>query len=250
MPGAEREGALGRIASGEIDIVIGTHALLTTGVRFASLALAITDEQHRFGVQHRAGLREKGAGGGEEGSSPTPHVLVMTATPIPRTMALTAFGDLDISTITGLPPGRTKIATRLVGPEKAGEVYAYVRERLDAGDQAYIVVPTIEAKQGEPGPDEAEIMSVRALQEALEAPGAPLAGVRIAAMHGRLSRRHDHGAGRDDHHRGGGRCAQRDGHGRGERRPIRAGPAAPVARAHRARREEIRVHPDRRSEDR
>jgi ATP-dependent DNA helicase RecG len=188
MTGAEREAALGRIASGKTGIVIGTHAILTGGVRFASLALAITDEQHRFGVQQRAGLREKGGAVEKEDRELTPHVLVMTATPIPRTLALTAFGDLDISTIAGMPPGRVPVATRLVGPEKAGEVYAYVRERLDAGDQAYIVVPAIAApRAGGAGGDD-EIMNVAALQAALEVEGGPLAGVRIAPMHGKLSR--------------------------------------------------------------
>ena len=112
----------------------------------------------------------------------TPHVLVMTATPIPRTMAISLFGDLDISTLSGLPPGRQPVATRVVGPEKRPEVYAWVRQRLDAGDQAFFVVPAIERG------DEAEEESadVRSLVERLES--EELSGKRIAAIHGRLKR--------------------------------------------------------------
>jgi ATP-dependent DNA helicase RecG len=111
---AAREQLLHELEAGEIDILIGTHALLTKGVNFKSLAVAVIDEQHRFGVHQRATLRSKSA-------DPTtaPHTLVMTATPIPRTLSLTIFGDLDISTIRHLPPGRKPIVTKCVAPEKA-----------------------------------------------------------------------------------------------------------------------------------
>ncbi len=177
LPSAERKAILARVESGEVDIVIGTHALLTETVKFHSLAVAIVDEQHRFGVHQRAELRTKG--GHEE--TLTPHVLVMTATPIPRTLALTLFGDLDVSTIRELPPGRTPIKTRLVPPERAGEVYAFVRQRIDAGDQAYIVVPAIDTGEGE------GLSDVRTLQSRLEQ--NELKDVRVAAMHGRLARK-------------------------------------------------------------
>ncbi|MCL4741324.1 MAG: ATP-dependent DNA helicase RecG [Phycisphaerales bacterium] len=174
MPRAERERTLARIAAGEVDLVVGTHALLTEAVRFRSLALAVIDEQHRFGVHQRATLREKGADG-----DTTPHVLVMTATPIPRTLAITLFGDLDVSTIRGLPPGRRPVTTRVVAPDKRREVYEFVRRRIEGGGQAYVVVPTI---GDEPG--EGEIADVRGVLRELEA--GPLAGLRLAALHGRL----------------------------------------------------------------
>jgi ATP-dependent DNA helicase RecG len=179
---AEREGILAAVASGKVDILVGTHALLTEAVQFANLAVVVIDEQHRFGVHQRATLRSK-AGKGEV----TPHVLVMTATPIPRTIAISLFGDLDISTIAGLPPGRQPIATRVVGPEKREEVYAYIRQRLDKGEQAYIVVPTIEAGVVEvEGDAPASPGDVRTLLKSLEE--GELAGKRLAALHGRLKR--------------------------------------------------------------
>jgi ATP-dependent DNA helicase RecG len=177
-PQAERESILGRVKLGEVDILVGTHALLTESVQFASLAVAIIDEQHRFGVHQRAMLRSKAAD-----DRMTPHVLVMTATPIPRTLAISLFGDLDISTISGLPPGRQPIATRVVGPEKRPEVYAWVRQRLDSGDQAYFVVPAIERTDADEDADGAD---VRSLMKRLEE--GELAGKRIAALHGRLKR--------------------------------------------------------------
>jgi ATP-dependent DNA helicase RecG len=179
-PRDERESILGRCAVGEVDILIGTHALLTEGVRFRDLAVAIIDEQHRFGVHQRALLRSKGSG---EVRPVTPHVLVMTATPIPRTLAISLFGDLDISTIAGLPPGRQPVATRVVGPEKRPEVYAWVRQRVEGGDQAYFVVPAID-RAGDAIDDEGA--DVRSLLKRLEE--GELAGRRIAALHGRLKR--------------------------------------------------------------
>jgi ATP-dependent DNA helicase RecG len=183
-PGSERSGILERVASGEVDILVGTHSLITETVKFSSLAVVVIDEQHRFGVHQRAALRSKGTGA--EGGNVTPHVLVMTATPIPRTIAVSLFGDLDISTIAGLPPGRQPIVTRVVGPEKREEVYAYIRQRLDKGEQAYIVVPTIEAGVVETGEEESGPGDVRTLLKALEE--GELAGKRLAALHGRLKR--------------------------------------------------------------
>jgi len=123
---------------------------------------------------------------GESDKPLSPHVLVMTATPIPRTLALTLFGDLDISTIKELPPGRTPIVTRVVGPMQSGEVYEWVRTRLEAGDQAYVVVPAIDSgasSAGEGG--DADLNDLRTVQARLEA--HELAGKRVAALHGRLS---------------------------------------------------------------
>ncbi|HET9087279.1 MAG TPA: ATP-dependent DNA helicase RecG [Acidobacteriaceae bacterium] len=127
----------GRIARGEADLVIGTHALIEEKVEFANLGLVIVDEQHRFGVMQRFRLMKKP-------NAAEPHVLVMTATPIPRTLALTLYGDLDVSVLDELPPGRTPIVTRRVPDERAEEVWGFVRKQVTAGHQAYIVYPTIE----------------------------------------------------------------------------------------------------------
>ncbi len=180
-PAPDRRSILARLESGEIDILIGTHALLTESVRFANLAVAIIDEQHRFGVHQRAHLRAHSTAI-EEGpdDAVTPHVLVMTATPIPRTLGMTLFGDLDVSTITALPPGRTPIRTRVVGPEKRPDVYTWLNGKLEEGDQAYVVVPAIE-DSGDEGPT-----NLRRLLKQLE--NGPLMGRRIAALHGKLKR--------------------------------------------------------------
>lgn len=171
----ERASAHARIAEGRADIIVGTHALLTERVRFASLALAVIDEQHRFGVHQRASIRAKGTG------DVVPHLLVMTATPIPRTLAMTLLGDLDLSTIRSLPAGRTPIATRLASAPKRDEVYAFVRERLDEGDQAFVVVPTIDTgvSSGDSG-----LRDLRAVHKELEE--GELEGKRLAVVHGRL----------------------------------------------------------------
>jgi len=151
-------------------------------VRFRSLAVAVIDEQHRFGVHQRAALREKSD---EPGSAP--HVLVMTATPIPRTLSLTIFGDLDVSTIKGLPPGRITVTTRVVGADKRDEVYTYLRERIERGEQAYVVVPAIDTGESDPvAPSGKGLTDLRSTMRRLEE--GPLAGKRLAALHGRLKR--------------------------------------------------------------
>jgi len=142
LKGSQRAAVEERLAAGAIDLVIGTHALISESSRFKSLALAVVDEQHRFGVAQRAALRAK-----SDEPDLAPHMLVMTATPIPRTMSLTVFGDLDISTIHGLPPGRMPIETRIVNEERADEVYAYIAKRLGEGEQAYIVLPVIDESE-------------------------------------------------------------------------------------------------------
>jgi ATP-dependent DNA helicase RecG len=202
MSRADREAALARIAAerggegsggGGADLVIGTHALLTGDVKFRSLAVVVIDEQHRFGVHQRAVLKGKTAAApGADARTLVPHTLVMTATPIPRTLALTLLGDLDVSTIDELPPGRSPIATRVVTAEKSADVYKFVRQRLDTGDQAYIVVPAIDtgASATGAGGDE-DLADLRSVMMRLEA--HELAGKRLAAMHGRLApRTRDH----------------------------------------------------------
>lgn len=135
----EREKLLPAIASGEIQIIIGTHALIEETVVFASLGLAIIDEQHRFGVEQRARLWKK--------NPQTPHVLVMTATPIPRTLAMTLYGDLDVSVIDELPPGRKPIRTLHRYDNKKAELYAFLREEIRRGRQVYVVYPLIEGSE-------------------------------------------------------------------------------------------------------
>jgi len=180
---ADRESILSRAAKGDIDILVGTHALLTESVRVKSLAVAVIDEQHRFGVHQRATLRENASD-----ETTTPHVIVMTATPIPRTLAITLFGDLDISSIRGLPPGRRPITTRVVSSEDRGEVYDDIAARIAEGEQAYIVVPAIDPSEGAQvgvgptGPARDLRTVMREVQEKW------LAGKRIAALHGQLSR--------------------------------------------------------------
>ncbi len=132
---AKRRETLTRIANGELDIVVGTHALIQKDVRFDRLGLVVVDEQHRFGVRQRATIRSKG---------PAPHYLVMTATPIPRTLAMTVFGDLDVTTIDELPPGRSKVTTRIAGPHEHPSTWQFVLSRLARGEQAFVVYPLID----------------------------------------------------------------------------------------------------------
>lgn len=134
LTAARRRQVRERLASGDVDIVVGTQALVQEGVEFRNLALAVVDEQHRFGVLQRGGLRQKGY---------NPHVLVMTATPIPRSLALTVYGDLDLSTISELPPGRQPIETMVFEPEDTNLAYRKVREEVEKGRQAYVICPLI-----------------------------------------------------------------------------------------------------------
>ena len=192
-----RRKALLEAASGSAGIVIGTHALLEDRVQFADLGLVVIDEQHRFGVEQRDALRDK-AGDGR------PHVLVMTATPIPRTVAMTVFGDLDVSTLTELPVGRSPISTHVVPvaqrPHYLTRTWERIREEVAAGRQAYVVCPRI---GGEPAADTDEVTGqapdtdegpgetptrqpLAVLDLAAELAAGPLAGLRLAILHGRL----------------------------------------------------------------
>lgn len=135
-----KRSARGRIARGEADLVIGTHALIEEKVEFDNLGMVIVDEQHRFGVMQRFRLMKKL-------NAAEPHVLIMTATPIPRTLALTLYGDLDVSVLDELPPGRTPIVTRRISDERSEEVWAFVRKQVASGHQAYIVYPVIEGSK-------------------------------------------------------------------------------------------------------
>src|SRR5215472_8205847 len=161
------------IAQGHAQLVIGTHALIQETVEFDKLGLVIVDEQHRFGVMQRFKLMKK-PGEAE------PDVLVMTATPIPRTLALTLYGDLDTSVLDELPPGRTPIKTRRVGDERADEVWEFVRKQVKAGRQAYVVYPVIEE-----GALEGELKAAVKMYEQLQR--RELAGLRVGLLHGRMS---------------------------------------------------------------
>jgi ATP-dependent DNA helicase RecG len=170
----ERKRLAGDLHAGAVDVLIGTHALIQEGVEFRSLGLVVVDEQHRFGVEQRAALREKSAG------DEVPDVLVMTATPIPRTAAMTVYGDLDVSVLDELPPGRTPIDTEWARtePDEAA-VWQLVRDEVAAGRQAYVVCPLIE---------ESETLEVRSAEQTYEELSAgELAGVRVALLHGRMS---------------------------------------------------------------
>ena len=158
------------LAAGEIDIVVGTQALIQEHVEIPRLGLAVVDEQHRFGVMQRAALRDKGINA---------HLLVMTATPIPRTLALTLYGDLDVSAIDEMPPGRKPVRTRFVPPEHRDNAYQFVRNHVDAGRQAFIICPLVE---------ESEKLEVRAAVEEYDRLRSleTLQGVRIDLLHGRM----------------------------------------------------------------
>ena len=130
---------------GNIDLIIGTHSLFSQGVQYKNLRLAVIDEQHRFGVLQRSAIIQKGAESNEEKRSP--HLLMMSATPIPRTLALSIFGDLDISTIKTMPPGRKPIITYVAGEDKAERVYNFIGQEILQGRQAYFVYPLIEENE-------------------------------------------------------------------------------------------------------
>jgi ATP-dependent DNA helicase RecG len=203
-----RRSALSDVFTGDAGILIGTHALLEDQVQFADLGLVVIDEQHRFGVEQRDALREKAAGS-------RPHVLVMTATPIPRTVAMTVFGDLEVSTLSELPAGRSPIATHVVPaverPHYLDRAWQRVREEAGAGRQAYVVCPrigdadddgdgdgadTLELGLGADGGDpatgggaegqEARRPPLAVLEVAPELAEGPLSGLRVGIMHGRL----------------------------------------------------------------
>ena len=171
LPARTRRSALAAIAAGEIRVVVGTHALFQEGIEFANLALVIVDEQHRFGVQQRLRLSEKGQRGGR-----LPHQLIMTATPIPRTLAMTAYADLDISVIDERPPGRTAVQTVVVPEQRRAEVVARIVEACRAGRQAYWVCPLI---------DVSEELRAQAAEDTAARLAAALPGVKVGLVHGR-----------------------------------------------------------------
>ena len=166
----QREGALAEIAAGQIDLVIGTHAVVQKDVQFAKLGLVVIDEQHKFGVRQRAALRQ-----GKE----SPHYLVMTATPIPRTISMTLFGDLDVTSLREMPPGRQEVRTYIVEPNDQGRWWNFVRDKLRAGRQAFVVAPLV---------DESQNVAAASVAEAFERlTNGELAAFRVGIIHGRMT---------------------------------------------------------------
>ena len=181
VKGREKKALLSALEAGEIDLVVGTHALFSQGVEYKDLGLVIADEQHRFGVAQRSALAEKG------GAVP-PHILVMSATPIPRTLALIIYGDLDVSVIDELPPGRFPVTTLLVGEDKRARMYGFVRKQVGEGRQVYIVCPAVEENGGgwEDGPG-MDLKAVTAYAAQLREQVFP--ELRVGFVHGRLKAR-------------------------------------------------------------
>src|SRR6185369_6681764 len=174
LTAAERAELLAKIAAGEIDIVVGTHAVThavaKSGVEFKKLGLVVIDEQHKFGVRQRAALKKAGV---------DPHYLVMTATPIPRTVGMTLFGDLDVSTLREPPPGRQTVHSYLATDEQRMRWWHFFRQKLDEGRQAYIIAPLVE---------EAEAIEAANVQATFETLGrGELQGYRLGLIHGRLT---------------------------------------------------------------
>ncbi len=169
QPRAKRAEILDKLAAGKIDIIVGTHALISEDVRFARLSLVIVDEQHKFGVRQRTSIRSKGF---------APHYLVMTATPIPRTLSLTLFGDLDVSIIDSLPPGRGKTTTRLIAEGDLDGEMDFIRAKLSAGQQAYFIYPLVSASDS---------LDLTAATEAYEhLSQGPLKDFEVGLIHGQM----------------------------------------------------------------
>jgi ATP-dependent DNA helicase RecG len=175
LKGKAREVRLQAVASGEAHVVVGTHALFQEHVHFAKLGLIVIDEQHRFGVHQRLALREKGAS-----ERHVPHQLVMTATPIPRTLAMSAYADLDCSVIDELPPGRTAVNTLIISSTRRAEVIARIHHACAQGSQAYWVCTLIE---------ESEALQCQAAEATVEALRLQLPDLAIGLVHGRMKPR-------------------------------------------------------------
>ncbi len=168
--GADREAVYSSLADGTLQVVVGTHALIQEAVKFGKLALVVIDEQHRFGVQQRATLREKGY---------NPHLLVMTATPIPRSLELTVWGHVDVSVLDEMPPGRQEVKTRVLFPRERGRAYVFIQSQVEQGRQAFIIYPLVEASDS--------VEARAAVDEYDRLRKDVLPGLRIGLLHGRMS---------------------------------------------------------------
>jgi len=169
-PRATRDEVVGLVAEGAVDVVIGTHALIQEGVRFAALGVAVIDEQHRFGVHQRVRLKEKAA-------DADPDLLIMTATPIPRTLSMTLYGDLDVSLLDEMPPGRPEVLTLAVGPDQLSEVYERIRAEASVGRQTFVVCPLVE--------DSPKVQAASATAEYERLQGV-FPDLRLGLLHGQL----------------------------------------------------------------
>ncbi len=165
---AQKRETLRAIEAGEADLIVGTHALIMGGVQYRRLGLVVTDEQHRFGVRQRLALERKGG---------APHVLVMSATPIPRTMALVLYGEMDVSVVDELPPGRKPVATRIVPERKREGLYGFLRATVEAGQQIYVVCPLVE---------ESEAVDAASAERTAKDLAAALPGAKVELLHGRM----------------------------------------------------------------
>ncbi|MBU1935479.1 DNA helicase RecG, partial [Patescibacteria group bacterium] len=163
----EKRTVLDGIKSGQVDIAIGTHALIQEGVEFPNLGLIVIDEQHRFGVKQREVLVQQGS----------PHVLNMTATPIPRTLALVAYGDQDLSVINEMPPGRLPITTKIVPPEHRETVYRFIEGKVEKGEQVYVICPLI---------DDSDVLEVKSVKKEYEQLHDVFPKFKIGLLHGKL----------------------------------------------------------------
>ena len=165
---AQKRETLRAIEAGEADLIVGTHALIMGGVQYRRLGLVVTDEQHRFGVRQRLALERKGQ---------APHVLVMSATPIPRTMALVLYGEMDVSVVDELPPGRKPVATRIVPERKREGLYGFLRATVEAGQQIYVVCPLVE---------ESEAVDAASAERTAQDLASALPGAKVELLHGRM----------------------------------------------------------------
>ncbi|MEX0866789.1 MAG: ATP-dependent DNA helicase RecG, partial [Pirellulales bacterium] len=170
LTGKQRQETLERIAAGEVDVVIGTQAIVASGAQFHKLGLVVIDEQHKFGVRQRASLKQAGV---------SPHYLVMTATPIPRTVALSVFGDLEVTTLRDRPPGRQPLHTYFASEEHRTRWWKFVRGKLDEGRQAFVIAPLVEDVEND------EAVTVEAIYENLA--NGELEAYRLGLLHGRLT---------------------------------------------------------------
>jgi ATP-dependent DNA helicase RecG len=168
----ERRRVLEGIARGDIDLIVGTHALISEGVRYAALGLAVIDEQHRFGVEQRQRLKDKGY---------NPHMLVMTATPIPRTLTLTIYGDLDVSVLDELPPGRQEVKTRWITTVEREKAYRHIRREVAKGRQAFVICPLVDESE------KVDLPSAEEMYATLSRDVFP--DLRVALIHGKMTPR-------------------------------------------------------------
>jgi ATP-dependent DNA helicase RecG len=175
---AEKERIHGELANGTAEIVVGTHALIQEGVHFQKLGLAVIDEQHRFGVDQRKALREKGIASPNGDEQPNPHLLVMSATPIPRTLALSFYGDLDLSVLDEMPPGRQEIKTNWLRPGERERAYGFVRGQVDRGRQAFVICPLVEESD--------KVVAKAAVEEYERLQKHIFPDLKLGLLHGRM----------------------------------------------------------------